>query len=439
MEGCDSTLFIVEDDPRSRRALGALASSLQIKYEVFASAEEFLERYESSLWGCALIDYRLGGMDGLRLQEELQAMNSMLSVVLISAHADVSMAVRAMKNGALTLIEKPYQHNELSDAVHKAMTRSEQVRRLREGLAEQRQRLESLTAQERQMVDLVLAGVPQKRATRLLKISLRTVNRLRAAVYRKMGVGSCVELARIVAALEGSVLNDVPMLADDSIRQESCLGITQNRLGWPLSNSSRDDVQHSTRFIAYDLHDGPAQYLSMALMHLQSCEQFGDAQTAIRDAAFQNAKKLLMRGHEELRSFIGGLHATSASQDIVDALQKLIADLENQLDVELVHDPKLTQLSPRLSVVIYRVVQESLANVCRHSQSRRARIQIRQEDGQLFVEIEDWGIGFDAKRIAPGRLGLTGIHERVTSLGGEARVISAPGEGTRIIVRIPVA
>lgn len=84
MEPTEGTLFIVEDDPRSRKALGALASSMKIKHEIYASAEEFLERYESSLSGCALLDYRLGGMDGLQLQGKLQAMNSMLSVVLIA-------------------------------------------------------------------------------------------------------------------------------------------------------------------------------------------------------------------------------------------------------------------------------------------------------------------------------------------------------------------
>ncbi len=439
MEPTEGKLFIVEDDPRSRKALGALASSMKIKYETFASTEEFLERYESSLSGCALLDYRLGGMDGLQLQGKLQAMNSMLSVVLISAHADVALAVRAMKNGALTLIEKPYQKDELSDAIHKAMKRSEEVRRMREGSADQRQNLESLTAQERQMVDLVLAGVPQKRAARLLKISLRTVNRLRAAIYRKMGVGSAVELTRIVTGLEGNAVNDVPVLADDVMRQESSLQSAQDRFGDTLSNASHDEVQHFARFIAYDLHDGPAQYLSMALTHLQSCEQGGDAQTATRDAAFQNAKKLLMRGNDELRSFINGLHATSASESIVDALQKVILVFESQLDIELVHDPKLTQPDPRVSTAIYRIVQESLANVVRHSQSRKTRVEIRREDGQLFVEIKDWGIGFDAKRIAPGRLGLSGIRERATSLGGEARVMSAPGEGTRVVVRIPFA
>ncbi len=439
MEPTEGTLFIVEDDPRSRKALGALASSMKIKHEIYASAEEFLERYESSLSGCALLDYRLGGMDGLQLQGKLQAMNSMLSVVLISAHADVAVAVRAKKNGALTLIEKPYQQDELSDAIHKAMKRSEEVRRMREGSADQRQHLESLTAQERQMVDLVLAGVPQKRAARLLKISLRTVNRLRAAIYRKMGVGSAVELTRIVTGLEGNAVNDVPPLADDAMSQESSSPSAPNRFGRTLSNASHDEVQHSARLIAYDLHDGPAQYLSMALMHLQHCEQCGDVQTAIRDAAFQNAKKLLMRGNDELRSFIRGLHATSASQGLVDVLQKVISDWGNQLDVELVHDPQLTQPDPRVSTAIYRLVQESLANVVRHSQSRKARVEIRQENGQLFVEIKDWGIGFDAKRIAPGRLGLSGIRERMRSLGGEARVISAPGEGTRVVVRIPLA
>ena len=89
MKTSQGTLFVVDDDPKSRKAVAALASSMKIRCETFASAEEFLDRYDPSLTGCALVDFRLGGMDGLQLQERLRAMGSPLSVVLISAYADV--------------------------------------------------------------------------------------------------------------------------------------------------------------------------------------------------------------------------------------------------------------------------------------------------------------------------------------------------------------
>ena len=95
MKTSQNTLFVIDDDPKSRKAVAALASSLKITCETFASAEGFLGRCDPSLTGCALIDFRLGGMDGLQLQERLQAMGSALSVILISAYADASLAVRA--------------------------------------------------------------------------------------------------------------------------------------------------------------------------------------------------------------------------------------------------------------------------------------------------------------------------------------------------------
>ena len=121
MKTLQDTLFVVDDDPKSCRAVAALASSMKIKCETFASAERFLDRYDPALTGCALVDFRLGGMDGLQLQQRLQAMGSALLVILISAYADATLAIRAIKSGAMAFIEKPYKNDELADAVRKAL------------------------------------------------------------------------------------------------------------------------------------------------------------------------------------------------------------------------------------------------------------------------------------------------------------------------------
>jgi FixJ family two-component response regulator len=128
MKTSQDTLFVIDDDPKSRKAVAALASSMKIACETFASAEGFLDRYDPSLTGCALVDFHLGGMDGLQLQERLKAMGSVLSVILISASADASLAVRAIKSGAVAVIEKPYKSDELADAVRKAQDRCAQAR-----------------------------------------------------------------------------------------------------------------------------------------------------------------------------------------------------------------------------------------------------------------------------------------------------------------------
>jgi signal transduction histidine kinase len=126
MNTSQGKLFVVDDDPKARGALGALAASMKIPCEQFASAEEFLDRHDPSLRGCALIDYRLQGMDGLQLLDRLRAENTSLHLVLVSAYADVSMAVQAMKKGALAVLEKPYQLNELADVLREAIERADQ-------------------------------------------------------------------------------------------------------------------------------------------------------------------------------------------------------------------------------------------------------------------------------------------------------------------------
>jgi FixJ family two-component response regulator len=127
MDTSPGTLFVVDDDPKSREAMAALASSMKIRCEMFASAEEFLDRYDPCLAGCALVDFRLGGMNGLQLQDRLRAMGSALCVVLVSAYADPPLIARARKCG-VAFVEKPYQNDDLVDAIRTAMQRSTQAR-----------------------------------------------------------------------------------------------------------------------------------------------------------------------------------------------------------------------------------------------------------------------------------------------------------------------
>ncbi len=121
MKTSQGMLFVIDDDRKSRMAVAALALSLKIKCETFVSAEAFLGRYNPSLTGCALVDFRLGGMDGLELQDRLRAMGSALAVVLVSGYADVALVARAMAGGAIAFIEKPYRNDDLADAVRQAL------------------------------------------------------------------------------------------------------------------------------------------------------------------------------------------------------------------------------------------------------------------------------------------------------------------------------
>ena len=204
MSDSEPILFVVDDELDARQSIAALASSLGIKCETFASAGDFLERFEVSLAGCLLIDLVLEGITGLELQERLAEMDSTLPVILISAFADVPVTVRAMQNGALTVLEKPYRANELADAIQKAFRVN---RHMREASAQSRQlerRIGTLSARERRVMELVLADKPNRVIAADLGAGRRTVDRIRSTMLEKMGVLSLVELAQRVAVLRAA-------------------------------------------------------------------------------------------------------------------------------------------------------------------------------------------------------------------------------------------
>ncbi len=183
----------------------ALASSLSIPCEQFASSEEFLERLAPTRPGCLLLDYRLDGTNGLDLQEELLRRGNTMPVILISAYADVSMAVRAMQNGALTVLEKPYRDDQLVEVIRRGLEMDSTSRQAvaRRNLTEQR--LNSLDDREREFMELMVTGTPNKNIARILSVSHRTADRIRATIYEKMGVESAAEVASLVAEVRAVV------------------------------------------------------------------------------------------------------------------------------------------------------------------------------------------------------------------------------------------
>ena len=200
-------VFIVDDDASVRDALAWLLRTRRLLSECYASADAFWA--ETQGWHteptdpvCLLLDVRMPGMSGLTLFEQLltQPWRSTLPVIFLSGHADVPTAVDAVKRGAFDFCEKPFSDNALVDRVEQALNRSAQV------LAEQRvrrelqQRLDGLTERERDVMDLVIAGLPNKLVADQLNISVRTVEVHRSRVFDKMGVKSAVELANALRA-----------------------------------------------------------------------------------------------------------------------------------------------------------------------------------------------------------------------------------------------
>jgi two-component system response regulator DctR len=192
-------VYIVDDDEAIRDALGWLFQSRGVTVETFASAEDFLAGWSDGCGGCLVLDIRMDGMTGLELFDRLLELDSRLPVIFLTGHGDVPMAVSALKKGARDFVEKPFNDNDLVDKVIDALAWDAARRESDAGAASLTARLATLSARERQVMELVLAGKLNKVIADDLGITMRTVEVHRAHVFEKMGVRTAVDLATLMS------------------------------------------------------------------------------------------------------------------------------------------------------------------------------------------------------------------------------------------------
>jgi len=195
-------VYIVDDDAAVRTALRRLFKSVGIRTETFASASAFLEHEIADAPGCIVLDVRMPRMSGLDLQGELTRRGVNLPVVFITGHGEVPMAVRALKAGAADFLQKPFQDQELIDAVHRAVEQHRQDRATAAEQDELNRRLETLTPREREVFALVVTGLLNKQIAGELGTSEKTVKVHRARVMEKMEAGSLAQLVKISERIE---------------------------------------------------------------------------------------------------------------------------------------------------------------------------------------------------------------------------------------------
>jgi FixJ family two-component response regulator len=191
------TVFIVDDDPAIRFAMQALMDSVNIKHEIFASGDEFLEGVDDQRPGCLVLDIRMPGLGGLELQEELIRRGCGLPIIFITGHGDVPMAVDAMQKGAVDFIQKPFRDQDLLDRIRQALKTDKKRRKEQQKYAEVAERLSRLTNREREVFDLVVTGKPNKVIAYELGVSQRTVEIHRARVMEKMQARSLADLVKM--------------------------------------------------------------------------------------------------------------------------------------------------------------------------------------------------------------------------------------------------
>lgn len=191
------TVYIVDDDPAVRDALGLLLSVRGYRTAVFANGEGFLNAWQSDWVGCLIIDIRMPGMDGLTLQKKLADLGCHLPVVIITGHGDASLARQAFKASAIDFLEKPFDDEKFIDAIVEAFRREETVLNEMQRSERLSQVLKELTPREREVMDLVVTGKHNREIAPALGVSVRTVEVHKANLMAKLGVSSVPDLVRI--------------------------------------------------------------------------------------------------------------------------------------------------------------------------------------------------------------------------------------------------
>lgn len=195
-------VYVVDDDAAVRTALTMLLESAGHVVKAFAGAQEFLKACTSDMQGCAILDMRMPGMDGLALQEEMNRRGIRLPVIFLSGYGTIPTTVRTIKSGALDFLTKPVEGKVLLDRVARGLQLSSQMREENEADREITSRLMKLTEREREIMQLVVAGYTSKEIGQRLEISFRTVEIHRAHIMHKTGTSNLVELAYIAGTLE---------------------------------------------------------------------------------------------------------------------------------------------------------------------------------------------------------------------------------------------
>jgi len=196
-----ATVFIVDDDASIRRALSRLFASVGLRSEAFEGATDFLVRAPRDSRGCIVLDIKMPDVTGIDLQRRLIEDGIELPIIFVTAHADVPLAVRAIKDGAMEVFTKPFDDQALLDAVQKALARDSDHYRQRLEWSELRKRYETLTARQRSVMDLVVLGHPNKQIADTLGTSLKTIKVHRAHVMQRMGADSLADLVRMAVRI----------------------------------------------------------------------------------------------------------------------------------------------------------------------------------------------------------------------------------------------
>lgn len=197
MNSSQGTVYVVDDDPGMRKAIGRLCQSHNLNVKTFASAREYLDHATPESPACMILDVRMPGLSGLDLQAELTARNIRIPIVFITGHGDIPSSVKAMKAGAVDFLTKPFTHKSLIAIIQEALRKDIHQKSLQGEQDAIQQHLNSLTPRERQVFDMVVKGMLNKQIAAELGACEQTIKVHRGRVMDKMRVASVAELVQL--------------------------------------------------------------------------------------------------------------------------------------------------------------------------------------------------------------------------------------------------
>jgi signal transduction histidine kinase len=257
-------------------------------------------------------------------------------------------------------------------------------------------------------------------------------------VRKDGGVVHATVFVRCFRRSDGTVDHILALIEDVTKQKQSQEALEQERRTLEHMLRASD---HERQLIAYDIHDGLAQELAGAIMQFQIYAHARETKSKDAAKAFDAGMTMLQQSHFEARRLISGVRPPILDESgVMAAIAHLVYDpaFDKGPKVDFRSRVTFNRLAPVLENVVYRIVQEGLTNARSHSKSKKIVVSLVQRGDRLRIAIRDWGVGFDPKTVQENRFGLEGIRERARLLGGKCSIKSKPGEGTSIVVELPV-